>query len=160
MKKCLLFLPIVMILLFCNCTTNIDIPENDKKAISGEIQDRLNGYPEALKNKDIEWFRSFWSDEPGFIFAGDGEIVTDYESFIHELENVLANQKEVLHFKLSNDQINVISRDAASCVVKFDWGVVTISGDTLNARGSWLYIFKRSDDQWHVPYSAGTHIFY
>lgn len=150
----------VIILLLIGCNQPKGISEEEKLAIKKEIKERVENYPEALKRKDLEWFHNFWSNEEDFVFAGDGLLNTNYDSAITQVYlNLFPNLEEVLHFEISNGQISVLSKDAASYALNFDWGI-TISGDTVKSKGSWIYVFKKSDDQWKVVHSAGTHNYY
>jgi ketosteroid isomerase-like protein len=160
MKAFKILLLVTGIIVFGNCTQKNELSEAEKLRISEEIQVRANGYPVALKNKDLKWFHNFWSDEEGFVFAGDGQIETDYEAFTQQLSDIFQNLEEVIHFEFTNGHVCVLGRDAASFVANFDWGMVMNSGDTLQAKGSWLYVFRKTDDQWKVFHSAGTHIYY
>ena len=57
----LFFIGLLGQLLSCNTTDNIS--EQEKAAISEEIQGRLDGYLDALKRHDLDWFKKFWSNE-------------------------------------------------------------------------------------------------
>jgi len=156
-----IILLIVTVLTFSNCTQVSELSEADKLTISEEIQSRANGYSEALINKDLSWFHSFWSNEEDFVFAGDGLIQTDYDALITQpLTNLFETLEEVLHFEFTNGHVCVLGSNAASFATNFNWGMVTNSGDTIQSKGSWLYVFKKSDDDWRVVHSAGTHIYY
>ena len=160
MKTIEIFLLLVVIFAFSNCTQEVELSEAEKLTISEEIHNRANGYLVALINKDLSWFQSFWSDEVDFVFAGDGQIQTDYDAVITKpLTELFQNLDEVLHFEFSNDHVYVLGRNAASYATNFSWGMV-ISGDTLQAKGSWLYVFKRSNDEWRVIHTAGTHTYF
>ena len=135
------------------------ISDEEKQKIALEIQDRLDGYGEALKNKDLEWYHSFWSNEPDFVFAGDGQVLTDYDAAVTQrFQGFFPQLKDVLYFEFTNGNITVLSKDAASYVANFEWSLLMNSGDTLQSKGSWLYVFKKANDQWSVVHSAGTHI--
>jgi hypothetical protein len=161
MKTFKTFLLLVAILAISNCTQVGELSEAEKLAISEEIQNRANGYSEALINKDLNWFQSFWSDEEDFVFAGDGLIQTEYDAVITQpLSDLFPNLDEVLHFEFTNGYVCVLGRNAASYATNFNWGMVMSSGDTLQSKGSWLYVFKRSNDEWRVVQSAGTHNYF
>lgn len=161
MKTIKILIPIIATICISSCTQKSELSEAEKLRIAKEIQVRANGYSEALKSKDLSWFQSFWSDEEDFVFAGDGQVETDYEATMTQpLENLFQNLEEVIHFEFTNGHIYVLGRDAASYVANFDWGMVMNTGDTLQAKGSWLYVFRKTDDQWKVVHSAGTHIYY
>jgi hypothetical protein len=160
MNKLKILFLLLAVFTLSNCTQKGELSEAEKLAISEEIQNRAAGYSEALVNKDLKWFQSFWSDEEDFVFAGDGQIQTEYDAVITQpLSELLPNIDEVLHFEFTNDHVCVFGRNAASYATNFSWGMV-ISGDTLQSKGSWLYVFKKSNDEWRVVQSAGTHIYF
>ena len=91
-------------------------------SIAREIQDRLNGYPVAIKNKDIDWFISLWSNEMDFVFAGDGQIKTNFDTVITQAYlNAFSNIKEVIHLNWTRGHATVLSKEVVSCTVNFDW---------------------------------------
>lgn len=152
---------IVTAIILFSCNQSANLSEEKKLAIIKEIQQRLDGYPEAAKRGDTLWFHNFWADVKEFTFAGDGQILTDYETTITKpYRESLSKMKEILYFKYSNGHGYVLDEDAVSYVTNFDWGMQTKSGDTLRAKGAWLYVFKKLDNQWKVVHSAGTHKYY
>ena len=99
MNKLKILLLLVAVFTLSNCTQMGELTEAEKLVISEEIQNRAAGYSEALVNKDLKWFQSFWSDEEDFVFAGDGQIQTEYDAVITQpLSELLPNIDEVLHF--------------------------------------------------------------
>ena len=156
--KILLVLGLFSQLLSCKQGDNIS--ESERNAIIKEIQAKFDGYIEAMKREDIDWFHSFWSNENDFTFAGDGVIKTNYDSAITKAYgDAFKDIKEVIHLNWSNPHALIIDRNTVSYVTNFDWQAAVISGDTVKAKGSWLYLFKKTNGQWKVVHSAGTHIY-
>ena len=149
------------ILSLMSCGNSNIVSEDEKIQITRKIEEVLNGYPEAFKRHDLNWFQEFWFNDKDFVMAGDGKMETIYDSTVTQrYRNAFSTIKEVLHFKFSNGLAHVINRDAVSYTTKFDWGFVNVSGDTLKSNGSWLYVFKKSGEKWRVIQSAGTHNYY
>jgi hypothetical protein len=144
----------------CGCNQQQSVPEEKQRALIQEVEGRIKEYPEALRRGDIQWFQNFWSREADFAFASDGELVTDYAEFEKGTQEALANTKAVLLFETTNGHAHVISENAVSYATNFEWHVVVQSGDTLRAKGSWLYLFEKRDGQWRAVQSAGTHKFF
>jgi ketosteroid isomerase-like protein len=161
MKSIKHYLLVGLLVQLSSCSTSDDISEAEQTAISKEIQERLNGYPEAFRRHDLQWYQNFWSNERDFVFAGDGLIQTNYDSAITKTyRDGFTNIKDILHFKWSNGHACVLNKNAVSYITNFDWGGIMTSGDTVKAKGSWLYVFKKVNRQWKVVHSAGTHIYY
>jgi hypothetical protein len=110
-------------------------------------------------NQDLDYLNGFWADTPDFVFAGDGELHTGH-SFIRDSNQAwFAGLAESLYCSMSNGQVHVFGPDAASLATEFEWGVVTLEGDTVRAHGSWMYVFGFVDEDWRVVHSAGTHLY-
>jgi hypothetical protein len=150
----------IILTFFFGCSKQETIPEKKQRALIQEIEQRLDAYPEALKRGDIEWFKDFWSGEADFAFASDGELVTDYAAFEKGTKEAIANTKQLLLFQLSNSRGHVISENAVSYATNFEWQIIGKSGDTLRAKGSWLYLFEKRDGEWRAVQSAGTHKYF
>ena len=160
MKGALLFFAILSTLfLSCYSFTNISLEE--KIQVTNEIKALLDEYPESFNHHDLKWFQRFWAKSNGFALAGDGKLETNYDSAITMRYNeAFSKFKAVSHFQLSNGVAYVLDRNSASYATEYDWGLVTTEGDTLKARGSWLYVFKRDGTEWKVVQSGGTHTYY
>jgi ketosteroid isomerase-like protein len=70
----------------------------------------------------------------------------------------LANWEKVNSVELFNPHAYVLSEDAASYAVEFKTSITTKDGETANAHGSWMYLFRHLDGRWRVVHSAGTHV--
>jgi Domain of unknown function (DUF4440) len=160
MKTIQLFFCIGLLGQLLSCNTADNISEEEKATISNEVQGRLHGYLDALKRHDLDWFQNFWANEKDFVFAGDGLIQTNYDSAITKTySDAFKNIKDFSFLNWSNEHALVINRNAVSYTTNFDWQVIMVSGDTVKAKGSWLYLFTKTDGQWKVVHSAGTHIY-
>jgi ketosteroid isomerase-like protein len=158
--KAIKLLAIGLLAQLSSCGTPDNISEAERTAIAKEIQGRLDGYADAVKRKDLEWVQKFWSNEKDFVLASDGKINTNYDSAItKEYRDAFTTIKEMTHLNFSNGHALVLSKNAVSYTTNFNWQAIMVSGDTVKANGSWLYLFKKSDEQWKVVHSAGTHIY-
>ena len=151
-------------ILFCilvsGCNTPETISTHEEATIKKEIQGRLDGYATAVKSKDLAWIQDFWADDDNFVFAGDGQLNSNYDSAITKsYQNAFAALKEMTYIRWTDGHPLVLSRDVVSYPTNFQWQAVMESGDTVRAKGSWLYLFKKSEGQWKVVHSAGTHIY-
>ena len=139
---------------------NNELSDAEKQKIKSEIQQRIDEYCDAFSDMDKEWFRGFWAGKE-LVFAGDGKLLKSFDTAIAEpIDNLSANYKELIYCNLSTEDIIVLGQNAASCVVTYDWRLLMTSGDTLQSKGSWLYVFVKNDNQWKVVHTAGTHIYY
>jgi hypothetical protein len=161
MKSIHYLLVVLAVSLSTSCSTQEEISDSEKKLIIEELQSRLNDYADAFERKDMEGMHNFWSNNPDFAYAGDGIISTNYDSVItYRIQNHLPKVQEVPYFDFIIERGSILSKDAASVVSKFDWAQVLTTGDTIRSRGSWLFVFKKINDQWSVVQSAGTHLMY
>ena len=160
MKKYLILLFVFAILtLGCNKTTEVVLTEQQKKMLSKEVEARVLDYMDAVQNLDLERMLDFWSNSEGFAMAGDGILTVGYDKYAAQLKEIIPNTREINQFEKKNPQIYVLANDAVSYAFEFKWSMTMASGDTTNAKGSWLYVFKKFDDTWRVIHSGGTHIY-
>lgn len=138
---------------------NDQLSETEKQRIKSEIQQRVDNYCDAFKRMDKKWFRSFFADD--IVYAGDGKLLVGYDKAIAEsLDHLSENYKKVFHCNIFNEGIRVLGNTAASCAATYHWRILMNPGDTLQAKGSWLYVFEKNGNQWKVVHTAGTHIYY
>ena len=159
MKKIVLIIALFVL----GCTSydsKCELSESEKNEIIIEIELKIQGYADAVKRSDVEWLLNFWADDKDFVFAGDGEIV-DYQLGIDKrIRDFFEETKKVRHVEIMNGHTYILGKEAVSYVTEFDWSIITKSDDTINSKGSWLYVFKKFDMDWKVIHSAGTHIYY
>lgn len=161
MKARNILLLLIILLTSSQCKEKSGLSEAEKQSIAKEIQLYANDYGDALRRKDLKWFQQFWANTNEFVFAGDGRVVTDYNSEITgKMKRIFADVKEIPVFEFSNGHVYVLSKDAASYATDFTWTVVSYKGDTTRCKGAWLYVFQKSADGWRVVQSAGTHKYY
>lgn len=160
MKTNRLIIYIGLLTLLLSCTDSENISDEERTRISKEVQGRLDGYIDALNRHDLNWFQTFWSNEKDFVFAGDGLINTNYDAAITKSYGAaFTDIKEFSYLNWTNGHALVLNEKVVSYATNFDWQAIRMSGDTIKAKGSWLYVFRKSDGQWKVVHSAGTHIY-
>ena len=54
--------------------------------------------------------------------------------------------------------VEALSKDAATATTEFETSRITIDGDTVNVRGAWTYVFRRSNGDWDVVHTNGPHV--
>ena len=160
MKLIKFYLTLGLLAVLQSCSNGDNISDEERATMTKEIQERVNGYSEAVKRKDSDWIQDFWSNDKDFVFAGDGKIETNYDSImIKEYRDAFKTIQEMTYLNFSNGHGLVLSKNAISYATNFDWQAIMVAGDTIKAKGSWLFVFKKSDGQWKVIHSAGTHIY-
>ena len=155
----LLFAACVIISQGCNQKSTQIMTEQKKTAIAEEVEARVVDYLDAIKQLDLARMLDFWADTEGFVFAGDGSLVVGYEKYAAQLKDVIPKTTKVNNIEKKKPHIYVLAKDAVSYTMEYSWRMTMESGDTINAKGSWLYVFKKFDDTWRVVHSAGAHIY-
>ena len=164
MKKLLMIIPLVILLCFTfGCQQGEEVAEimsdQEKEDIAQAVEERIADYLDAIKQLDIERMLGFWADTEGFVFAGDGLLTVGYDKYAAQLREAMSNTAEVKSIAYKNPHVYVLSKDAASLSMEYEWSMTDNEGNTVNSKGSWMYVFKRFDDVWKVVHSAGTHLY-
>ena len=155
------FIVIACVLIAQGCRNNSsnELTAQEKAVITEELKARVAGYIDSFKNLDIEPMLDFWSNTEGFVSAGDGKLVAGYDKYSIQMKDIILNTDSVIYIEQNDPHVYVLAKDAASYAMEYRWSLKMNSGDTLNAQGSWMYVFKRFDDAWRVVHSAGAHIY-
>ena len=151
---------IILILIGCQSNNSQELSEQEISKIKSEINNRVDSYFEAVKVLNLEEMFEFWSDSEDFIFAGDGRILGGYKEWTNEMNQFAEITDHFLYWNNKNIKIEALSRNAASYTMEFDNERIGVSGDTLNTKGSWTYVFKKNEGKWRVIQTNGTHIEY
>ena len=93
------------------------------------------------------------------VLAGDGVITVGYDNFANQLREMMSNCAEFTSFAYKKPHVYVLCNDAASLSMEYEWSMIDNDGNTVNAKGSWMYVFKKFDEVWKVVHSAGTHLY-
>ena len=154
------FLFLLCLLITQGCTNNSTgvLTEQEKAIITEEVKARVVDYIDAFKKLDIERMLDFWANTEGFVFAGDGSLVVGFDKYSIQIKDLIPNTDKVNYIEQNEPHVYILARDAASYTMEYRWSLTMKSGDTLNAKGSWMYVFKKFDDTWRVVHSAGAHI--
>ena len=59
----------------CSDEPRAGLSDVEKSSIADAVENRVQGYIDAARDGDVEWFMDFWADVDGFVVAGDGDIV-------------------------------------------------------------------------------------
>lgn len=129
----------------------------ERAVITKAVEARVDGYIDAARRHDLDWFLEFWANVDGFVVAGDGNLV-DHAAWEQQVRKAVADTRDILNLEFFNRHTFVLAHDAAVHTTQFRWGVVGTTGDTLRMHGSWTYVFKNYGGVWKVVHSAGTHL--
>jgi len=154
-----LFLLCLLITQGCGNNSTEVLTEQEKAIITEEVKARVVDYIDAFKKLDIERMLDFWANTEGFVYAGDGALVVGYDKYSIQIKDLIPNTEKVNYIEQNNPHVYVLARDAASYAMEYRWSLTMKSGDTLNAEGSWMYVFKKFENTWRVVHSAGAHIY-
>jgi ketosteroid isomerase-like protein len=154
-----LFLTCVIVTQGCANNSTKVLTEQEKAIITEEVKARVVDYIDAFKKLDIERMLDFWANTEGFVYAGDGSLVVGYDKYSIQIKDLIPNTEKVNYIEQNEPYVYILARDAASYTMEYRWSLTMKSGDTLNAKGSWMYVFKKFDDTWRVVHSAGAHIY-
>jgi steroid delta-isomerase-like uncharacterized protein/uncharacterized protein (TIGR02246 family) len=162
MKKLFIVLPLVVLLCFtfsCRKAEEVaeELSDQKKEEIARAVEERFADYVDAMKKIDIERLLNFWADTEGFVNAGDGLLTVGYDSLANRMREFISNTAKVTSFEFSKPHVYVLSNDAASLCNEYEWSLIDKDGNTVNAKGSWMYVFKKFDGVWKVVHTAGTH---
>lgn len=159
-SKNLIGVIIILILIGCQSNNSQELSEQEKSKIKNEINNRVDRYFEAVKLLNLEEMYEFWSESEDFIFAGDGRILGGNKEWTNEMNEFAEITDHFIYWNNKNIKIEVLSQNAASYTMEFDNERIGVSGDTLNTKGAWTYVFKRDKGDWRVIQTNGTHIEY
>ncbi len=141
----------------CSPAPQPEPTDEERAVITKAVEARVDGYIDAARRHDLDWFLGFWANVDGFVVAGDGNLV-DHAAWEQQVRKAVADARDILNFEFFNRHTIVLAHDAAVHTTQFRWGVVGTNGDTLRMHGSWTYVFKNYGGVWKVVHSAGTHL--
>ena len=151
-----------LVFLFNSCgpaAPSAELSTEEEARIAEEVDATVREYLSAIQSLEADRILGFWADVEGFAMARDGTLLVGYEPWADLVRTFVETTFEVTHIEISNPQVYVLARDAASYSVEFEWSMTSAEGVTTNATGSWTYVFKRFHEGWRVVHSAGTHIY-
>ena len=128
--------------------------------IRSELSDHMNRYAGDVLNWDRAAIDRFWGDSEDFVFAGDGDILGGHDKWSALLDQYEGQVDRWLSFEYRNLHVVVLSPEVACVTTEFEHSRISTEGDTVNVRGAWTYVFKKSDEEWDVIHTNGTHIDY
>jgi len=148
----LLFLPL---LFSCN-KPKCKITDAEKSTITLEIDSIVTHFFDAEK-MSYEVHTALRANHEGYIMAGDGKIkYKSYQQYFDAMKESFQNIR-FTEMKVLENEIYVLSRDAASCTTVFESKFLTNKGDTIVNNGCWTFVFKNFDEGWKVIQENGTH---
>jgi hypothetical protein len=140
-----------------NSSLTDELSTEEKELIKLEIKRTMDDYIQSVTSKDFEIMTSFWSNSEDFIHAGDGRVFGGYEKWINKMRSYNDATDEWLYWKNTNIHVIVLARNAAAYTTNFEYASI-VGVDTLEVKGSWTYVFRKSKSGWQVVTSNGHHI--
>lgn len=134
-----------------------ELSAEEKEQIKLEIKRTVEDYIESVTSKDIESAISFWSNSEDFIHAGDGRVFGGYKKWINKMRSYNDATDKWLYWNNTDIHVIVLDRNAAAYTTNFENASI-VGGDTLEVKGSWTYVFRKSESGWQVVTSNGHHI--
>ena len=100
----------------------------------------------------------FYMEGNELVFAGDGMVISGKDSLIENLKERRGAIKEFTSVEEPQRYVYVLSRDAAVITHEFNQSYTLVTDEILRFRGSWIYVFKRINDEWKFVHFGGTHV--
>ncbi len=133
------------------------LTEDQKNQIAKEVETTVKNFfnPKTL---NYDTYVALRADKEGYLFAGDGVILTtDYRTFQEFIKKSFENVDRFIELEPIRMFTYVLSDDAATCTFEFKGKFLTTGGDTLTDNGCWTMVFKKFDNEWKVIQENGTH---
>ena len=160
MKNYIVIISLLISVCACNNPAENELTDDVKNEIVQEISAIMNTYSNDVKNWDSDAIDNFWGDYEGFVFAGDGYVLGGHKEWSDLLDEYEKQVDRWLKFEYYDMYIDVLSKNAVSVTSEFEHSRITLKGDTVNIKGVWTYVFKKSDEKWNVVHTNGTHLEY
>ena len=137
---------------------HVGLSVNEKSQIKEEIIESYEKHINDLKNLDYEEVMKYYANTDDHILFGDGSEWGDYNT-VDAIWRSFCTQdvKSILKWELSNHQVHVFSRDAASYLVQFDNERIQANGDTTKVTGCFSYGMLKIDNKWKVVTTHVSH---
>ncbi len=154
------FILLVFCIIMQNCKNQSCEPSQEEIAlITAEIKMRMHKAFEDERSLTPEKMTDIYIDNEDFVFGGDGELIVDRAYLTKSFSEWANSMERWLYVSMKNEYVYVISKDAASYTVDFDWAIKTKKGDTLVCKQvAWTYVLKKVNDEWKSVHCNGTHV--
>ena len=154
-------LPFVLVFVSgCQGQAEPELSPEERQAIVGEIIQKQEQYRDAAMRLDLAGQLAYWDDSEDFVMAADGSILGGYDEWVIQLTRFNEETEKWLKWETRNVHVAVLSRDAASSTLEFEYAKILKDGSTLNARGSFTNVFRKRDGVWSAVHANGTHILF
>jgi hypothetical protein len=147
----------ILVLTSCRSQFSIELTEEEKKAVSKEIETIVRNFMNA-STLNYETHTGLRANKEGYVMGGDGII--KFTSFDDYYKNTKAGFSGIQKFTESEIialHVYVLSPESASCTTQFKSKFLTTAGDTVVNNGCWTFVFKKFDNEWKVIQENGTH---
>ena len=141
------------------CSSEKPLSDEEREQIKSEVSERVKEYRLLYKNKDLEWVRDFYMDTEEFTIVTDNKVrrATSVDVVEQVYADLFSNMKELLYSNSSNENTYVIGKNAASHIIDFDVKRITNNNDTIQVKGTMLFVLEKKDGKWQVPHASVVH---
>ncbi|MDZ7716475.1 MAG: nuclear transport factor 2 family protein [Balneolaceae bacterium] len=144
------------LLLICSACREADHTNINTDAIEQEILSMGSDVVQALNEANIDdLVRDFWQSD-STLFMINGMKVQGYESIMGVMEQI-PNRRKDLDLKVEDEQVYVLSNNAAVHVVKFREVVTRLDDSISESEGVWNTVYKKMDDGWKIVMVHESH---
>jgi len=151
------FFLIVLIFGSCRAKVSCELTDEEKKAVSKEIETRVRNH----MNANILGYQTqvgLRANVEGYVFGAEGKILfTSYDDFEKHMKTSFAGNQKYTELEILSLYPYVLCRDAAACTTLFKGKWLTASGDTVVSNGCWTAVFKKFGNEWKVVQENATH---
>jgi len=148
MKKSLLLL-LFIILIACEQRTEL-ITDAERLAITDSIKQAMNNYAVAVKSLDAKQITDLYLDSQDFAVAGNDDYYPSRDSLYKTFQEHLKMCKSIDSFEWIDPKIFVLCKDAASSTSKFHYMIFLKSGNSLDVKGYFTFVFTRTSGHWKI----------
>jgi uncharacterized protein (TIGR02246 family) len=145
--------------LFLACTACREANHTYMKtdAIEQEIRSMGNDVVQALNEANIDVLvRDFWQSD-STLFMIDGMKVQGYENIRSVMEEI-PNRRKDLELEVEDEQVYVLSNNAAVHVIKFQEEVTHLDDSISEGEGLWNTVYKKMEGEWKIVMVHESHL--
>ena len=150
---------VFLLVVFMACSSEKPLSDEEREQIKSEVSERVKEYRLLYKNKDLEWVRDFYMDTEEFTIVTDNKVrrATSVDVVEQVYADLFSNMKELLYSNSSNENTYVIGKNAASHIIDFDVKRITNNNDTIQVKGTMLFVLEKKNGKWQVPHASVVH---
>ena len=145
------------LLLVCSACRGVDHTDINTDAIEQEILSMGNDVVQALNEANIDdLVRDFWQSD-STLFMIDGVKVQGYENILGVMEQI-PNRRKDIDLKVVDEQVYVLSNNAAVHVVEFREEVTHVDDSMSEGEGLWNTVYNKMEGEWKIVMVHESHL--